>query len=141
MNTKLQKGFTLVELMIVVALIGILAGFAIPNYRDHVAGTKLTEAHESLTTYRARMEQYMQDNRTYLNVASCGVAPPAAKYFTITCLADDTSYVLTATATANSGISGFVLTTNESGAKATPAVPSGATTQATCWSRKTNGGC
>jgi len=62
-----QKGFTLVELMIVVAIIAILAAVAIPQYTDHVLKARLVDATSQLAGYKTQMEQFYSDNRTYAN--------------------------------------------------------------------------
>lgn len=60
-----QHGFTLIELMIVVAIIGILASIAIPAYQDYVRKAQLVDATNALSSGRAQMEQFFQDNRNY----------------------------------------------------------------------------
>lgn len=55
----LQKGFTLIELMIVVAIIGILASIAIPAYQDYVARTQVTEAVVLLKGMRVPLQEYL----------------------------------------------------------------------------------
>ncbi len=61
-----RKGFTLVELMIVVAILGILSAIAIPMYRNYVSTAKKSEAKANLQTIRLLEEQYYADNKTYV---------------------------------------------------------------------------
>ena len=65
-----NKGFTLIEVMITVAIIGILASVAIPNYTNYVIRGQLVNATNTLSATRAQLEQFYQDNRTYLTVGT-----------------------------------------------------------------------
>jgi type IV pilus assembly protein PilE len=124
-----NSGFTLVELMITVATIGILASIAIPSYRDYGIRSKITEATANLGSLRVNMEQYYQDNRKYNAVANgtCGVPMPvtAIKYFTFNCVsanasgAGDQAYIITAAGNATGGMTGFSYTIDQSNSKTT----------------------
>jgi prepilin-type N-terminal cleavage/methylation domain-containing protein len=145
-----SKGFTLIELMITVAIVAILAAIAIPNYRDYVIRGQLVDATQGLAAVRANMERYFQDNRSYQLVAPfpvpCGgVAPPiTAGKFTITCNVPDTTH-FTATAVGNAPpLSGFTFTVTEADVEqttvVTPPAPASFQSCTTAWVTKT-GGC
>ena len=151
---KHQQGFSLIELMIAIVIVGIITAVAIPNYSDYVTRSRVPEATAGLGDIRVRMEQFFQDNRTY-PLGGCATAPTAAtatqlqlaagQNFTFTCAAAATTY--TVTATGAGGMSGFQYTldqfntraTNFSGAAATAGwishVPNN------CWVSKKGGKC
>ena len=74
-NLKNKKGFTLIELMIVVAIIGILAAIAIPNFLNFRNKAKSAEAKSNLGAIRSCQETYNTEYETYL---ACAVNPTSA---------------------------------------------------------------
>lgn len=142
---KLERGFTLVELLIVVAIIGIIAGIAVPQYGDYLTRSKLTEATATLSEHRVKMEQYFQDNRTYVSAcaASSIAATPTGRYFTYACSNESaTTFTITATGVAAQGTGGFVFTINQANARGTTTVKTGWSGAASsCWVTNKAGGC
>lgn len=142
---KQAKGFTLIELMIAVVVVSILAAIALPAYTNYVKRGKIAEATTNLSGLRTSMEQYYQDNRTYLNGAACGVTmptSPAVQYFTFGCAATQNTYTITATG--GPSMTGFTYTIDQNNAKSsTINVPgdSSWTGNAGCWVTKPGGAC
>jgi len=153
-DRKTHRGFTLIELMIVVAIIAILSAIAIPAYTAYVARSKLTEAFSGLSSMSVAMQQYYQDNRTYQDVTAGNnpdpypcANPPVGKYFNFTCpTVTSTTFTLQAQAKDPSLMNGgtaLTFTINQDGAKATANPPSGWTLPSpnTCWARDQSGDC
>lgn len=82
-----QGGFTLIELMITVAIIGILAAIAYPSYTSYVVRSNRGEAQAYLMELAQRQQQYLMDARAYAsNVSALNVAEPTSvvKNYTVT---------------------------------------------------------
>lgn len=142
---KLERGFTLIELLIVVAIIGVIAAIAVPQYGDYVTRSKLTEATATLSEQRVKMEQYFQDNRTYVSACATGsiAATPTGRYFTYACSNETTTtFTVTATGIVAQGTDGFIFTINQANSRATTGVKTGWNgAGATCWVTNKAGGC
>lgn len=142
---KHAKGFTLIELMIVVVIVAILASIAIPSYTAYVTRGKIVEATGNLAGLRVRMEQYFQDNRSYQNAGGdCGVGatPASTKYFTYAC-ASPSIQAYTITATGRDGMAGFAYTIDQSNLKQSAITASGWNNPNpnNCWATKSDGSC
>lgn len=139
-----QKGFTLIELMIVVAIIGILAAVALPNYTEYVKRGKAAEATSTLANLRIKMEQCFQDNRAYDNAACTALCatPAGAQYFTYACnpVSTATAYKLVATGVTAKGMpsASFIFSIDQNNAKTSTF---DGTAGATCWLTKKGGAC
>jgi type IV pilus assembly protein PilE len=144
-----SRGFTLIELMIAVGIIAILAAIAIPSYADYVRRGRVTEAISTLSGMRVKMEQYFQDNRTY--VGACGgpgtsVAPlPTSQNFVYACnivAGPPSRYTITATGNAGGTMDGFQYSMDDANVRSTVmAAPSNWPGNANCWVLKRDGSC
>jgi type IV pilus assembly protein PilE len=141
------RGFTLIEVMVVVAIVAILAALAVPVYRDYVTRGRIPDALGPLADMQARMEQYFQDQRTYVGACQANTIaplPPASKYFSFDC-GTPTATGYTIRATGQNGMDGFVFQLSLSGgsySRTTSSVPDGwALPSSNCWVTKKDGSC
>ena len=143
--TRRAHGFTLLEVMIVVLIVGILAAIALPNYSDYVKRGKIIEATQRLSDARTKLEQWFLDNRTYAG----GCAEPPQKLgdlggtspFSLACVSAAATYTVTATGNPGQGMDvGFVYTIDQTNAKISTG-PSGWSGNPNCWAIRKDGSC
>jgi type IV pilus assembly protein PilE len=147
------NGFTLIEVMVTVAIIAILAAIALPSYNDYVTRSRLTEGASALSDLRVRMEQFYQDHRAYGTGTSCGLdgaanqiiafPPPGLSYFTASCTLTNAAQAYEIRAEGAGPLAGFVYLINQSNQRSTGGVPQGWTTPNpnTCWVTRRSGSC
>lgn len=136
-----SAGFTLIELLIVIAVIGILTTVALPSYNDYIIRGRIAEATSALADGRVKMEQFFQDNKTYVG----GTCPATTDSFTYACTdLTATTYTITATGKAGSNVAAFGYSIDQANARRTTGLKSGwssATLPQNCWITKAGGAC
>lgn len=143
-----QSGFTIIELIIVCAIIGILSVLVYPVYSNNVLETKLAEAPIALAQMNAKADQWYADNRTYVGF-DCNKASFTPANFS--CSSTLTASAYSFTLSGINSLNGFSYTLNQAGSQ-TSSVPSsfvsastanctvsGGTASCTCHAIKKNG--
>jgi prepilin-type N-terminal cleavage/methylation domain-containing protein len=144
-----ERGFTLIELMITVAVIAVLAAIALPSYNDYITRSKLTEAHSQLSDLRVKLEQRFQDARSYVNCPAIVAAVTDVKYFNFSCdmTVPDTTNMFLIQAAGIGDLAGITFTVNESNVRTTTVAGGstmankGYTGNASCWVVRKGGQC
>jgi type IV pilus assembly protein PilE len=144
-----QSGFTLIEMMITVAIVALLAAVALPSHQSYVMRGRIPDATGHLSTKRVQMEQAFQDNRSYL-------VPPApagnldttsSQFFNFSAQDDGGAETRTATgytlfARGKGAMTGFTYTINQANVRtSTVTGVSGWEGNAACWVTKKGGQC
>ena len=144
-----QSGFTLIEIMVTVAIVAILATIALPSYQEYVTRSRFSDATSALANKRVQIEQFFQDARTYEGAPGCAdddadSASPTSTLFDFSCgdTANENGFTLTASGRAGTPMAGFTFTINEAGNRAST-VPAGSgwTANPNCWIRAKGGTC
>lgn len=131
-----QRAFTLIEVMIVVAIVAILASVALPAYQDYVIRSRIPEATAGLAAKRVQLETFFDNNRTYVGF-DCTTG--GTSNFAFSCTTQNaTQYSLQATG--QGPMTGFSFTLNEANARSSTA-PTGWTGNAACWAVRKDGSC
>lgn len=137
MNKRGSRGFSLLELMIVVVVIAILTAVALPSYRQYTLRSHRVDAMQALQDLASREESYFFSNNTYTKDSTTALnwsAGAASNYFKIdVASASSTDYVLTATAigTQTQDTACTSLSLDHAGRQTS----TGTGTADTCWSR------
>jgi type IV pilus assembly protein PilE len=136
------KGFTLIEVLITIAIVGILTAISLPAYRDYITRGKIPEATAALAAKQIQLEQFFQDSRTYVSATGCTSDTTTSQFFDFSCTGQSTTSFLLS-AIGKGTMAGFTYTLNERNLKTTSEVPSGWSKPDpnTCWVTKKGGAC
>jgi type IV pilus assembly protein PilE len=135
-KTSGQKGFTLIEMMIVVVIVAVLATIAFPSYQNYVRKARRSDAFDSLLYIQNLQEKWRANHTTYGTMANIGASANSNEQFYTLAIAGNTATAYTATATAAAGTSqasdtgctALTITVNA-------ANPRGLKGPAACWQR------
>lgn len=123
MQKPAVNGFSLIELVVAIAVIAILVSVALPSYNEYVLRGRLTSATQGLADVKVQMERFYASVRNYGTGGVCtGAAPaPTVEHFSFTCASGAATF--TWTATGSGPATGFAYTINQTGEKNTTSLP------------------
>ena len=130
---KTYSGFTLIELMVAVAVVAILATIALPSYSDYVFRSRIPVGLNALAAYQPRMEQGYQDTGNYGTNNTCSASVPTVSNFTLTCTLSNSGQGFTASVVGTGLVVGVSYSVDQDGVRLTVKHPKGVPTQS-CWS-------
>jgi len=141
-----SSGFTLIEIMITIVIVAILGAIALPSYRNYTIRGKIPEATANLAAKRVKMEQFFQDNRTYVGATAGNSDSTTSKYFDFSATSGGTDSRTTSTytlyAVGKNAMAGFTYGVDQTNAKSSTVTGvSGWAGNASCWVRTTGGQC
>lgn len=137
---RMARGFTLIEMMVTVAIIGILTAVAVPAYSSYVVRARTTEAFTALGGIQPAAEQFWANNRTFSGFQ----VPASTANFSYTITASDSAYV--AKAVGANKMAGVTYSIDQAGNRTTTVSAStgplaGWTGSTTCWVDRKGGLC
>lgn len=135
--TNSQQGFTLIELVIAIAILSILVGIASPMYSNYVQQSKITEALATLGALSTQMEKQYLDFRKYTVDDNCAVSNPTSDNFNYNCASSGQDF--TWTATSNNG--DYKYSINNEFNKVTLAFDGQSMSAVDCWMISNTGTC
>jgi type IV pilus assembly protein PilE len=133
---KYARGLTLTEVMIATTIMGIIAAVALPSYQRYVQRSQLSEAFDTMSAYRMRMEQAFNDNGNYGTGACSSTVPPAGPRFSYACALTNTGQGFVVTATGTGNMNGYAYAVDQAGNRSTTSFPSAPLLPKPCWLTK-----